>query len=76
MIKAPVPTCEKELSPLILVAISLARTISPTPNEYGELVNVAIGTEHCVAETIVLSEPSQSTVSSVKVNPFDCRIRI
>lgn len=76
MIVAPVPIRDTGLSPLIFVAITLTLTKSSRFKEKGEVVKLANGTVHSVAEMIELSEPSQFVSCSVNVKSSDSRIRI
>ena len=72
IIVAPLPVEDSAEEPLLFVAITFAITLSPNCKEYGALVKADLGIRHYVAARIVLSEPRQFTVSSVKVDPSLC----
>ena len=60
---------EKVLDPMLLKALTLAKTLSPYRRFMGELVRVAKGISQNMLVLIVLSEPSQEATAE-KVKSF------
>ena len=69
IIVAPEPAVDSDEVPLTFVAEILACTLEFKLKENGAAVNTDRGIVHCVADLMVLSEPSQLTVSAEYVIP-------
>ena len=65
---APLPAVDCSLSPYTLTEITLAKTLLPLTNEYGEALKVLRLIKHVLSETTEADVPSHSKDSCVNID--------